>query len=292
MLRALAGRQHGVVSRAQLLDAGLTAKVVKGRLARGQLIPLHRGVYAVGHRRLRREGFWMAGVLAVGRGAVLSHRDAAALHGFRPSNGSRIDVTTATKAAGGPAVRIHRARSLDPQDVTTVRGIPVTTVARTLVDLADVVPVDHLAKAMDEAERLRLFDLRAIRAASARARGRRGPGPQRLARALQELEAHGTTLTRSSLEVAFQNLLRAAGLPRPETNVHVCGHEVDALWREYDAIVELDGWRYHNTRRDFERDRAGDRELTTAGYRVVRFTHADVTHRPAHVVETLRRLGL
>jgi predicted transcriptional regulator of viral defense system len=194
----LADAQHGVVARWQLLETGVSRRAVEGRVARGQLVVLHRGVYAVGHRRLRREGYWLAAVLAAGRRAVLSHRDAAALHGIRPSNGSRIDVTTVTKRAAQRGIRIHRATLLSTADVTAVDGVPVTTVARTLVDLAGVVAPDHLAKALSEAERLNLLDLRAIRAASARAAGRHGPGHKRLATALAELEAHGTTITNSS----------------------------------------------------------------------------------------------
>jgi predicted transcriptional regulator of viral defense system len=291
-IRDLAVRQHGVVARTQLLDAGLTAKVVRGRLARGQLLAVHRGVYAVGHNRLRREGFWMAAVLAVGPRAVLSHRAAAALHGVRPSNGSRIDVTTTTKAAAQAGIRVYRARSLDAADVTTVNAIPVTSVARTLVDLADVVPEDHLAKALNEAERQQLFDLRAIEAARRRTRGRRGPGPQRLAHALQELKDHGTTITRSPLEVQFIALIQRAGLTKPHTNAQIGPHEVDAYWPAHRLAVELDGWRHHNTRRDFQHDRAKDRDLTERGLKVIRFTHYEVTRCPAHVVGSLRRLGV
>jgi very-short-patch-repair endonuclease len=280
-----------VVARRQLSSVGVSAKAVEVRLRAGRLIPLHRGVYAVGHRQLRREGYWMAAVLVVGRSAVLSHREAAALHGFRPANRARIDVSTVAKRTV-PGIEVHRVRSLDRADVTTVNGIPVTTVARTLVDLADVVPADHLAKALNEAERMRVFDLRAIQAASARTQGRTGPGPQRLATALQELEAQATTLTRSPLEVAFQALIAQAGLEKPRTNAPINGREVDAYWPDHKLIVELDGWRFHNTRRDFQSDRERDRDLMAAGYRVVRFTHADVAHRPARVIETLRRLGL
>jgi predicted transcriptional regulator of viral defense system len=293
VIAGLAARQHGVVARAQLLDAGLSGKVVRGRIARGQLHQLHRGVYAVGHRRLRREGFWLAAVLAVGPEAVLSHREAAALYGIRPSSRTSIDVTAPQRGQGDmPGIKVHRTRSLDAADVTKVDGIPVTTVARTLVDLADVVPQDHLAKALDEAERHQLFDLKAIEAARRRTRGRRGPGPQRLAQALEELKAHGTTLTRSSLEVQFKTLIQRSGLTKPQTNALIANHEVDAYWPDHKLAVELDGWRWHNTRRSFIQDRAKDRDLTERGLKVIRFTHYEVTRRPAHVIQTLRRLGV
>lgn len=261
-------------------------------MRRGHLVPLHRGIYAVGHARLRREGYWLAAVLAVGPGAVLSHRDAAALYAIRPSNASRIDVTTAGRGSGGSAIRVHRVRSLDPADVTKVAGIPVTTVARTLVDLADVVHLESLAKAFSEAERMQRLDLKAVHAARARTRGRRGPGPVRLSAALAELEAQGTTLTRSSLEVSFKTLIHRAGLPKPQTNAPVNGYEVDAYWPDRKLVVELDGWGYHNTRRAFQRDRERDQDLMAAGYKVVRFTHADIARGPGRVIQTLRRLGL
>jgi len=290
-IAALAARQHGVVSRVQLLDAGLTAKLVRGRIERGRLLRLHRGVYAVGHKQLRREGYWLAAVLAVGPEAMLSHRAAAALHGIRPS-GTRIDVTTTGRAADQPGIRTHHACALDPADVTLVDGIPVTSVARTLVDLAHTVPRDHLAKALRETERLHLFDLRAMQAARARTRHRAGPGDRALKEALAELAALATTLTRSPLEDAFLELLHRAGLPQPRTNAIVEGHQVDAFWPQHNLIAELDGWANHHTRHAFENDRTRDADLQAAGHRVVRFTHNQVTRRQAHVIETLRRLAL
>src|SRR5829696_8286521 len=177
LISTLAARQWGVVARRQLLGAGLSPTIVRDGVRGGRLVRIHRGVYAVGHARLRREGWWLAAVLAVGPQAVLSHRDAAGLHGLRPANHARVDVTTTDRGrTGGPRIATHVTTVLDAQDVTTVAGIPVTTVARTLVDLAYVVPRDHLTKAIREAERQRVFDLRAVEAAMARTAGRRGPG--------------------------------------------------------------------------------------------------------------------
>lgn len=291
-IAALAVRQWGVVSRGQLLDAGLSPTVMRNRVRSGQLIRLHRGVYAVGHTRLRREGHWLAAVLAVGPGAVLSHRDAAGLHGLRPANHAQTDVTTTAQPRSVPGIRLHRTRTLDAHDVTTVAGIPVTTVARTLLDLAGTVPHDHLAKAIKEAERNRTFDLRKVEAAMARTRGRRGRGHRALKAAIAEHAALAGSRTRSSLEDAFLPLILRAGLPLPSTNALVEGFEVDAVWRAKRVAVELDGWQDHGTRRAFERDRARDAALVAAGWRVVRFTHRQVTQGPDAVVETLRRLGL
>lgn len=292
-IAALAARQWGVVARRQLLDAGLSPTVVRSRVRGGRLVVLHRGVYAVGHDRLRSEGHWLAAVLAVGPEAVLSHRDAAGLHGLRPANHRRVDVTTTDRGRnGGPSIAIHLARSLDARDATTVAGIPVTTVARTLVDLAGIVPRDHLAKAIRQAEAMRTFDLRAVEAALARTRTRNGRGHRALTAAIEEHAALGLSATDSVLEDAFLRLLRDTGLPRPRTNTLVEGFRVDACWPAHRLAVELDGWAHHRDRRAFERDRERDAALTAAGWRVVRFTHAHVVRRPDRVAHTLRRLGL
>ena len=292
MIGALAAGQWGVVAWAQLLDAGLSRKIVGDRVRSGRLIRLHRGVYAVGHERLRREGHWLAAILAVGPGAVLSHRDAAGLHDLRPANHAAVDVTTTAHPRNVPGVRLHRTRSLDARDLTAVSGIPVTTVARTLVDLAGTVPQDHLTRAVREAERQRTFDLSAVRAAMARTRGRRGPGHRTLTQAIAEYAMSEHHHTRSPLEDAFLRLLSDHGLPSPAVNGTVEGYMVDAVWRAQRIAVELDGWTDHGTRRAFEQDRERDQALTAAGWRVVRFTYRQVTRRPDHVIGTLRRLGI
>jgi very-short-patch-repair endonuclease len=291
----LASAQWGVVSRRQLLDAGVTPSMIGDRLRGGRLLRLHRGVYAVGHACLRREGIWLSAVLAVGSDALLSHRDAAGLHDLRPANHARVDVTTIDRGrgrGGNPGIRIHRTRSLDAEDITTVEGIPVTTVARTLVDLAGTVPTDHLARAVKEADKRNVFDLTAVEAAMARTRGRRGPGHRALREAIAEHVALGFSSTRSSLEDAFLRLLQDMGLPSPATNAYIEGFEVDAVWHTQRIAVELDGWQNHHDRHAFQRDRERDAILTVAGYRVVRFTYHDVVHRPDRVTRTLRRLGL
>ena len=280
------------MSRGQLLDAGLSVTEVRDRVRAGRLLPLHPGVYAVGHAKLRREGHWLAAVLAVGSGAVLSHRDAAGLHDLRPSNHGRTDISTTGRARSSPKIHVHRTRVLDAEDVTTVSGIPVTTVARTLLDLAGLVARDHLAKAIKEAERQRTFDLRKVEAAMARTRGRRGRGHRALREAIAEHVALGLSASDSALEDAFLRLLRDAGLPSPAINAYVEGFRIDAVWRASKVAVELDGWAWHRTRGAFERDRERDAALTAAGWRIVRFTHHQVTRRRDHVLSTLRRLGI
>lgn len=292
IIGALAARQWGVVARRQLLDARVTSAMIGERVRSGHLLPLHPGVYAVGHAKLRREGHWLAAVLAVGPGAALSHRDAAGLHDLRAANHARIDVSTTGKARSSAKIAVHRTRVLDAQDITTINGIPVTTVARTLLDLAGVVPHDHLTRAIKEAERRGAFDLHALEAAMARTRGRRGPGHRATRQAIMERRALEATLTLSPLEDAFLPLVRGAGLPLPSTNPTIEGFQVDAVWRAQRVAVELDGWQDHGTRRAFEEDRTRDATLTAAGWRVVRFTHRQVTQGPDAVIETLRRLGI
>jgi very-short-patch-repair endonuclease/predicted transcriptional regulator of viral defense system len=288
----LAARQWGVASRRQLLDAGLSATVVRGRVRSGHLLRLHRGVYAVGHARLRREGWWLAAVLAVGPAAVLSHRDAAGLHDLRPANHTRTDVTTTRQPRAIDGIAVHRTTVLDADDITTISGVPVTTVARTLLDLAGIVPHDHLTNAIKEAERQRTFDLRAIEAVMARMRGRTGRGHSALRQAIEEYANLGLSATDSLLEDAFHRLVRDNGLPSPAINAYVEGFKIDAVWRSHRVAVELDGWAHHHSRRAFERDRERDATLTENGWRVVRFTYRQLRERPDRVVHVLRRLGI
>ncbi len=288
---AVADAQHGVIARWQLADAGVTPAVLKARIANGHLLRLHTGVYAVGHRRLRREGCWLAAVLAAGPGAVLSHRDAAALHGLRASNRARVDVTTRRRFRVRPTgIEMHHATALDPLDVTTLNAIPVTTVARTLVDLASVVAKDQLANALSEAERQQTLDVTAVEAAMARTRNRPGPGHARLRSTLDEHRRRGAQLTRSKLEDRFRALLDAHGIAAPRMNAQLHGYEVDALWAEHRLVAELDGYAFHRDRRAFQRDRDKANALTAAGYTVLRFTHDDVIRRPAGVAAQLRAL--
>jgi predicted transcriptional regulator of viral defense system len=288
----LAARQHGVVARRQLLAVGVTRKAVEVRLKRGRLLLVHPGVYAVGHRQLRREGYWMAAVLGAGDGAALSHRDAAALHGMlRPGAHRGVDVTTTAEAGRRAGINVHGTTVLDAEDVTTVDGIPTTTVARTFVDLAGTVPKDRLRKAMNEAERRNLLDVRALERALAKTAGRRGSGHRALREALRELATMGVHLTRSELEDRFLSLVvEPYGLPRPAMNAPIAGMEVDAVWRRQRVAVELDGWGPHSTRRAFQEDRERDVRLHVTGYRVVRFTYADVTGRPAWVAQAIGEL--
>jgi very-short-patch-repair endonuclease len=261
----------GVVSRAELAAMGVSGAAVDAWVRRARLHPVHRGVYAVGHRVLRVEGRRLAGVLACGPGAVLSHGSAGAHCGLLHTDPARVEVTAATSRRGPAAIRLHRARSLDARDTTTHRGIPTTTVARTLLDLAATVKAAHLERALAQAERLQLYDHAAITDVLARTNGHRGQ------RALAEATAREPKFTRSDFESRVLRIARRAGLPEPDVNavLSALDHprvEVDLHWPAHRLIVETDGWETHRTRPAFEADRAKDAALTAAGYRVVRLT--------------------
>ncbi len=174
----LAGRQHGVVSWSQLRLLGMGRGAYRHRRQSGRLHKVHPKVFAVGHSCLTRNGHWMAAVLACGEGAVLSHVSAASLWDLRASASAFINVTVESQGRAGPrGVRLHCVRRLDAQDVTVRDGIPVTRVARTLLDLAEVVPMQQLERVAEEAERLRIFDRAAVVEICDRTRGRRGIRP-------------------------------------------------------------------------------------------------------------------
>jgi very-short-patch-repair endonuclease len=282
----LARRQHGLVSRAQLAEMGLSASAIDGRVRRGALHLVRRGVYAVGHRALPPRAHLMAAVLACGPGAVVSHASAAALWGIRPSAATRIDVTVADRRRGRAGIRVHHA-PLPPEHVTVIDGIPVTTIERTIVDLAAVVRIESLRRAMEAAETARLPDWRIVDELVEAGEGRRGI---RALRAIRAENSIGVRVTRSELERDFLDLLRRHDLPLPETNVVIEGFEVDCVWREHRLIVELDSRRHHDGTEAFERDRRRDRVLTAARWRVIRLTHRQQCYEHAAVAADLRSL--
>lgn len=270
----LAEAQWGVVARRQLLELGLSVDAVKRWVARGRLLRMHRGVYALGHRRLRREAYWMAAVLAAGPDAVVSHWNAGAVHGVTRRDPVRVHVTAPRTRHGPRTLTLHRSRTLHPADITTCHGIPVTTVHRTLVDLAGVARPGELKRAAEQAMVLRTFDARALEEALARA-GRR-PG----AAAIRELltdHALDAVVTRSELEDRFRAFLTKHAYPAPKVNAHVpltdgTLAEVDFLWPGHHLVVELDGFAAHGTPRAFEADRQKDTDLKLAGFDVHRVT--------------------
>jgi very-short-patch-repair endonuclease len=284
----LAEHQHGVVSTDQLRSLGLDASAVYRLSAAGWLHSLHRGVYAVGHVKLTVGGRYMAAVLACGSDAALSHRSAADLWNLRRSRG-QIEVTVPRGRAGASGLRVHRCRSSSPADFTSIEGIRVTSVARTLLDVAAVLRPKDLEFAIDRAERSELFDLAAIDDVLTRARGRKG------AKALRRAVAsYRPTRTRSELERRFEDLIRSSNLPLPQFNVllegHQYTHEVDAHWPAHKLVVELDGFEFHRTRRDREKDASKDADLELAGLRVMRLTWDQVTLEARSTTRRLQAL--
>lgn len=262
----LTREQHGVVSRSQLLNAGVSPRTVERRRESGQLLRIHGGVYAIGHNPLNIKGRWMGAVLACGQGSLLSHRSAAALWGFHQIGNRAVEVTAA-RGRQRKGIVVHEG-GVDPQDRATREAIPITTVARTLLDLAEVVNESRLERAWEEADRLRLLRLDEVAGVCSRGYGRHGLRP------LRELleRARRATETRSPLEDRFARFVEEQRLPEPSLNVLVLGHEVDALWPRAKLIVEVDSFEFHGHRAAFERDRRRDAERIAAGYRVLRVT--------------------
>jgi very-short-patch-repair endonuclease len=281
--------QHGIVTATQLEGLGLGERGAGHRAASGRLHRLHRGVFAT--ERPRRQGRWLAAVLACGRGAALSHASAAALWGLVPDPAATVHVNVAgAKRRGRTGITLHRAE-LGEEDVTTHEGIPCTTLARTFVDVASTIDRDRLRRAIGLAEERGEFDLGAVRRQLARMRGQRGCAA--LAVAIAGFE--DSQIPRSVAEARFLVLVRKARLPKPEVNTWIPlpeggGYRPDFLWRDQCLIAEVDGRSHHALRRAFDHDRRRDRRLVRAGLVTVRFPARDVLNDPASVARELRDL--
>ncbi len=282
----LAARQHGVVTRQQLGAAGMRRGAIAHRLREGRLHRLHRGVYLVGHPVRPPLAIETAALLACGKGAVLSHHPAGRLLAVLPPEGTEIDVTVAARDPGPlKGVRIHRARRLDPRDLTRRQGLPITAPARTLLDLAEVLAGLQLERALEEALRRRVVSDKQLRALLARSPGRHGVAV--LGALLDRRE--GPALTRSEAEARLLALVREARLPPAELNVHVGRFEVDFLWRDAGLVVEVDGYAYHSGPAAFERDRLRDAELQSLGLAVLRVNWRQIVDEPHALVARLVR---
>jgi hypothetical protein len=280
-----------VVGAAQLRALGFSRGAVQYRVARHRLHAGHRGVYAVGHAKLGRDGRAMAAVLACGPGAVIRHRSAAMLWGLLGGSQARWDITSPAMSGGrgGPSVvRLRRTRRLDGRDVTTLRGIPITTVPRTLLDVAADAP-RLVAKAVHEAEVQRVLDVRAVHEAIARTPGRRGVGALRTA-----LGPAGPEPDRGAFVDAYLRICADHAVPRPAVSVDVevdgIVHEIDLLYADERLIVELDGEAVHRTRRRFHTDRRRDAAFTARGYQTVRYTWDRITTEQVRVADDVLRI--
>ncbi|MGA2925488.1 MAG: type IV toxin-antitoxin system AbiEi family antitoxin domain-containing protein [Solirubrobacteraceae bacterium] len=285
-LARLAALQHGVVVRRQLLTLGLSRHAIQTRIDGGRLHPVYRGVYAVGHARLTRSGRRLAAVLACGPDAVLSHRAAVALWELRPVASGPLDVTVPGRTRRGQGgIRVHNVHSLHATDRAVLDAIPVTSLARTLLDYAEIAHRQQLRLAIEAAERRELFDRRAVDELCARTVGR--AGVKRLRSVLAEIVGP-VPWTRSELERRFLALIREAGVPEPSANVLVAGALVDLYWPG--LVVELDSWTFHKSRERFEADRRRDARLQLAGCGVLRVTQRRIEREPRALLAELDAL--
>ena len=289
----IANRQHGLIALGQLEDLDLDRKATHGRVEAGRLHRVHQGGYALGHMPLIVEARYMAAVLACGPQAVLSHRSAVDLWGLREDRRGRVDVTAPGRRGRGPrGIDAHRDGSLREADRSELKGIPCTTVARTLLDFAAVASLREIREVVGEAEVRRLLNQAEVRRLIKANRGRRGVA--RLRMLLDELHPQ-TKRTRSEMERRFLRMCTRAGLPPPEVNVWLdVGDggklQPDFLWRDARLIMEADGRQFHGTRSAFVNDRRRERRLQLAEWRVSHCTWHEIQHEPNRLAATIRGL--
>jgi hypothetical protein len=282
-IAGIARRAHGVVTRKALLGKGVTPQQIRRRLERGSLIAVHRGVYRVGHQAPSTEARYLAAVLACGNGALLSGLAAGHLWELLKGTPPPPEVLAPTERRI-EGIGTRRSRPFRSEDATSRYGIPVTTVPRTLVELAALLEEESLSRACHEAEvRYRTVPAQ-IEAVLARLPNR--PGARTLRRVL-----HGDVpVTLSRLEFTFLARLRAAGLPLPETNRPAGGRRVDCRWPGRRLTIELDSYRYHHSRHAWEADRRREREAYARGDEFRRYTWTDVVEEPRPMLSELRAL--
>ena len=288
VVRSLAERQHGVLAHWQLLQLGTSKGFPVGRKEGGILIPVHRGVYALGHQRLTREGRWMAAVLACGPGAVLSHFNAGH-HWYMCGSRGSIEVLRQSggfKAEGHRGVRLHQTRRLFEYEVTLERGIPVVIRERVLLDLAARTDAKRLERVVVQAYKSGHLDWRRLGRITNRRRGCKGVG--RLRQIAMEVDPEALE-TRSVSEIDFLALWREMDMQIPFCNVLVEGHMVDFLWPAQKVVVETDSWSHHGDRPTFESDHQRDVDLVAAGYDVHRTTYKMLERNPDPLLRNVRQ---
>jgi very-short-patch-repair endonuclease len=288
-IAAIAARQHGVIARAQLLALGLSDAAIVRRIRSGRLHVVHRGVYAVGHPAISREGELLAAVFGGGPGAVLSHESAAELWELLLAKGRLIDVT-ASSARTRPGIRFHRCE-LEERDITERKAIPVTTPERTIVDLAPRLTPSRLEHVIRQAEYEHLTTATSLASCLSTHGGRRGMKSLRKALGLS---AETPGVARSELERRFLRFIRRHGLLRPHLNypleLPTRDVKIDCAWPERRLAVELDSRRAHDNRHSFESDRARDRDLLVAGWIPTRVTWRQLHEDEARLAADLSAL--
>jgi very-short-patch-repair endonuclease len=280
VVQARAGRQHGIVKRKQVREAGLSRQGVRRRVESGWLVPQYDGVYAVGHTALTDKSHLIAAVYACGPEALAGYRSAGGMWGVQRWP-RRIEVTAPRGCKPKKGFTLHRSRCIHPEDRALIDNIPVTSVARTIVDLADVLSEERLADAVNEAELRQLFDLKAVERVLERLPGRKGR--HKLQRVLSNYR-DVQPFTRSRGERLVWATCDQYGLDKPRVNAWVHGYEVDFFWPHAGLVLEFDGGAVHQTTKAFYEDRKRDRDLAAKGIHVVRATGRD---EPAELANQL-----
>lgn len=291
-LAGLAARQHGVISLKQLGDLGLSARAVQQRAQAGGLHRVHQAVYSIAPPELLSlRGHFMAAVLACGPDAVLSHRSAAHLHGLRRTERQGIDVTVpGRRHPKHTDVDIHNSTTLIPADTTTVEGIPCTTIARTLLDLGDVLNTRQVEQALEQGDTMEVIDLRALHDQLHRNAKRKAAN--RLRQALAGLRPDAAP-SESQFEEDLLALCRRIDVPEPRRQFWITPDDgepavrADFAWPQHRLIVETDGLGAHRARHRFESDRRKDQRLALLGWRVIRITWRQLKEEPRRIERLL-----
>jgi predicted transcriptional regulator of viral defense system len=295
-IAAIAATQHGLITLVQLRDLGVTPAMIRTRRARGSLHPIYRGVFSVGHAPITEEARWLAAVLACGDGALLSHCSAAALWRVRKTSSSIIDVTAPTRRGFTLRnVAVHRATTLAPADIDICRSVPVTSLPRTIIDLATVVGPGSLEYAIHSAERQRKLTPANLHEILARLPGVSGTAKVRkmVGRPGHDLDAR----TRSRWELRFLEICRAHEIPMPRVNEWIAldiaagGLEVDFSWPDRRLVVEVDEEAGHTTTRSRKNDPLRDAALRAAGWRVLRVAEQQFEDPPLIAASVLRAVA-
>jgi predicted transcriptional regulator of viral defense system len=284
-LADLAEEQYGVVSYRQLRELGFSKGHVYRAHEADRLRRIYRGVYAVGHSRLSSHGRCRAALLAFNDHAVLSHRSAGWLWGLFPTCREEVDVTFAGKGHR-KGIRIHRVMAMSDRDITRLERTPVTSLPRTLFDLAATEPKRELERAVDRAKRRNLLDLSAIDQMLQR-RGR-VPGAAQLRQVLALYRK--PVFDRARSELLFLDAIEKEGERRPVLNTWVDEWEIDAYWEAERFAVEVDGWETHGSREAFEKDRLRQEEMKLAGIDSIRISARRIETNPEQVAKRIRTL--
>jgi very-short-patch-repair endonuclease len=290
-LARLAAGQHGVFSRAQAIECGMSRKTIDRRVASGEFHRLHAGVYRLAGSRPTWRQSLIAACFIWGKGTVISHRAAGALWRLPGFDSRIVELTAPRRRERRHPAKMHVAMALPPADVTALDSIPVTTPERTLIDVASCVPADVVEEALDDALRRRLVSLPKLRWRLAELGGRGRVGGRALAR-LVEARADPRSVPMSVFETRLFRVLRRARLPIPVAQYEVLTHSgkavFDFAYADEKVAVEADGFRWHSSRRRWDHDRERGNAVAMLGWTVIRVTWPQLHQRPEEIVGAVR----